>query len=76
MVGFGYIEVSVHHMDARPGFSLIGATVWIKGPLSCFAAHLGSIFSKQHAACPALDVMRVRLDDGYPTRAGVMGIET
>ena len=63
MVGSGYIEVSVHHMDARPG-PLIGATVWIRG--SCFVLRCAfrSIYFRS-SMFRALDVIPVRLD-GYP----------
>lgn len=52
MVGFGYIEVSVHHMDiglAPRSLSHLGLTVWVKGVMfSCFASQrIRDHFAKQ-----------------------------
>jgi len=71
MVGFGYIEVSVHHMDVRPGPPL-GLPYGIKGLVSCFAAHLGA-FSKQGVPRPRCDAGQIRW---LSLQSGVMGIET
>jgi hypothetical protein len=71
MAGFGYIEVSVHHMDVRQGLSLglpYGSRVLFRASLRIWE-HFRSSMSR------TLDVMRARLD-GYPSQSGVMGIGT
>ena len=63
MVGFGYIEVSVHHMELRPGL-LLGAYRMGQGS-PVFRASLRCAFGaiSRSKACPApLDLMRARLD--------------
>jgi hypothetical protein len=76
MVGFGYIEVSVHHMDVRPGLSHWGFYRMDQG--SCFSllrfASL-RIWDPLFEASMSrvLDVMRVRLD-GYPLQSGGHGV--
>lgn len=79
MVGFGYIEVSVHHMDLRPGLSRIGAYRMDQGgPVFAlrFAAHPGPFLEAKHVPRPSI-VMRARLDWlSLLGQSGVMGVET